>query len=290
MTKNTHSIQKVFLEIDTPSILTANSIKNNLAMFVQNEVIPILEKQLNTIENTNNQIVQIDKIEISINSNTGKIDLFLSNSEAKNDIKNQIEKEIQKRLNDVQKTPKNESENESQIRTISPENKDLKTLLYFIENGNMPWWISGGDEIVFFEKMNFENLKNDIFKIPFSKLIQQKKVQNRIINQFSNQEIALFAAALLGSETQQKTHSKNKLIQLLNHKSHEFKTSFWQLLFEVSNEKKPIEIIHFYHQKQTEFSSEKMSFELFIQNLRTFFPIATSDAELKKMNDKYLDT
>ncbi|MEO8237494.1 MAG: contractile injection system tape measure protein [Flavobacterium sp.] len=290
MTKNIHSIQKVFLEIDTPSILTANSIKNNLAMFVQNEVIPILEKQFNTIEITNNQIVQIDKIEISINSNTGKIDLFLSNSEAKNDIKNQIEKEIQKRLNEVQKAFKNENENESEIRTISPENKDLKTLLYFIENGSMPWWISAEDEMDFFEKMNFENLKKDIFKVPFSKLIQQKKVQNRIINQFSNQEIALFAAALLGSETQQKTHSKNKLVQFLNHKSHEFKTSFWQLLFEVSNEKKPMEIIRFYHQKRTEFLSEKISFELFIQNLRTFFPFATSDAEIKKMNDDYLDS
>ncbi|WP_316632454.1 contractile injection system tape measure protein [uncultured Flavobacterium sp.] len=290
MTKNTHSIQKVFLEIDTPSILTANSIKNNLAMFVQNEVVPILEKQFNTIENINNQIVQIEKIEISINSNTGKTDLFLSNSEAKNDIKNQIEKEIQKRLNEVQKTTKKESENESEIRTISPENKDLKTLLYFIENGKMPWWVSAEDEISFFEKVNFENLKNDIFKNAFNKLIQQKKIQNRIINQFSNQEIAHFTSALLDSETQQKTHSKNKLIQFLNNKSHEFKTAFWQLLFEVSNEKKSMEIIRFFHQKQTEFSSEKMPFELFIQNLRIFFPLATSDTELKKMNDDYLDS
>jgi hypothetical protein len=290
MTKNTHSIQKVFLEIDTHSILMANSIKNNLAMFVQNEIIPVLEKQFNTIENINNKIVQVEKIAISINSDTGKTDIFLSNTEAKKDIKNQIEKEIQKRLNEIQKTTKKESENESQIRTISPEHKDLKTLLYFIENGSMPWWVSTEDQMDFFEKINLENLKKDTFKIPFSKLIQQKKVQKRIINQFSNQEIAFFSAALLDSEIQQKTHSKNKLIQFLNNKTHEFKTSFWQLLFDFSNEKKPIEIIHFYHQKQTEFSSEKMSFELFIQNLTTFFPLYTSDSELKKMNDAYLDS
>jgi hypothetical protein len=282
MNKNKHSIQKVFLEIDTPSMSMANSIKNNLAMFVQNEVIPILEKQFDSIENTNNQIIQIEKIEISINSNTGKTDIFLSNSEAKNDIKNQIEKEILKTINELQKTTKNERKKGSEIHAISPEDKDLKTLLYFVENGSMPWWISKLDEIDF--SKNYDRLKNDVFRIPFSKLIQQKKVQNRIINQFSNQEIALFTSALLDSETPQKTLAKNNLLQFLSKKPHEFKTSFWQLLFD----EKPMEIILFYHKKRAEFSSEKISFEFFVQNLKAFFPLNASDTELKKMNSNYL--
>lgn len=289
MTKNKHRIQKVFLEIDTHSVAMANSIKNNLAVFIQNELVPILEKQFNLIENTDNQIVQIEKLEISIHSDTGKTDLFISNNEAKNDLKNQIQKEISKAFNEAKKTTK-EAENSLKLSSISTQDKDLKTLLYFIENGSMPWWISKEDEAVFFEKIDFENLKNDVFTVPFRKLIQQKEVQHRIVNQFSNHEIALLTSALLSSEFQQKALLKNDLLQVLNKKTHAFKASFWQLIFDVSNDKKPLNLISFYQQKQQEFTSEKLSFELFIQNIKAFFPINMSDDELKKINDNYLNS
>lgn len=280
MTKNTHSIQRVFLEINTPSMSMANAIKNDLAMFMQNEVTPILEKQFNLIENTDNQIIQIEKLEIYIQSDTEKNDTFFS----KIDIKNQIEKEIQKAINELQKKTKNDIKKESEILTLSSEDKDLKTLLYFIENGSMPWWEDG---VAFFEKINFEKLKKDVFT-PFGKLIQQKNIQKRIINQFSNQEIAFFTSALLDSKTQQKALSENSLLSFIKNKSHEFKSCFWYLFFDASNKKKTTEIIQFYHQNRTEFLSEKISFELFVQSLKVFFPLNISDDELKKINNNYL--
>ncbi|MCV9930370.1 contractile injection system tape measure protein [Flavobacterium sp. LS1R49] len=286
MARNLHSIQRVLFEIDTHSMLMANSFKNSLAVFLQDEVVPVLEKQFDLIESIGNKIVQIEKLEISIQSNTWENDSIFS----KNDIKNQIEKEIQKALNELQKTTTNKEEKESKIETISPEDKELKTLLYFIENGSMPWWVSKEDEIDFFKKINFENLKNDVFKIQFRNLIQQKKVQKRIIDQFANKEIVLFTSVLLDSEAQQKMLSKTPLLQLLNKKSYEFKSLFWQLIFDVSNEKKPMDLVFFYHQKRAEFSSVKMSFELFIQNLKAFFPLNASADELTKMNDNYLNS
>lgn len=287
MIKNKHSIQKVFLEIDTPSIVMANSIKNNLAVFIQNELVPILEKQFKLIETTTNQIIQIKKLEISIHSNTGKTDTFLSNSETKNDIKNQIEKEIYKTLSELKQ---NATEDESsKSHTISSYDKDLKTLLYFIENGSLPWYISKEDESAFFEKISFENLKNEVFKIQFRKLIQQKKIQRRIINQFSNPQIGLLTSSLFDSEIQQTTLSKNNVLQFLNNKPYEFKASFWELIFNTVDEQKPMEFIQFYYQKRTEFTSEKVSFELFIQNIKAIFPLTISDNEFREMNNNYLD-
>jgi hypothetical protein len=284
MTKNSHSIQRVFLEIDTHSMAMANAIKNDLAMFVQNEVAPILEKQFNFIENIDNQIIQIDKLEISIDSENGKSDFYFS----KNDIKNQIEKEIQKALKDLLKTTKNEGEKGPEILTLLPEDKDLKTLLYFIETGSMPWWVSNINEIDFFKKNNLDRFKNDVFRIPFYKLIKEKKVQNRIINQFSNQEIALLISSSLGSENQQKKLLKNKLLELLNQKTHGFKASFWQLIFDFWIEKKTIHLIKFYDQEQAQFSSDKISFEHFIQNVKSFVPIDLNDQELVQMKKDYL--
>jgi hypothetical protein len=284
MNKNSHSIQRVFLEIETPSMVMANAIKNSLAMFVQEEVIPIFEKHFNLVKNIDNQIIQIEKLEINIQSIIGKNDISFS----KNDIKNQIEKEVQKVLNDLQKNTKNEDKKDSEILTISHADKELKTLLYFIENGSMPWWVSNANEVDFLKKINSDRFKNDVFRIPFNRLIQQKKVQNRIINQFSNEEITFLSSAVLGSENQQKAFSKNNLIQFLNQKTHSFKTAFWQLIFDFWIEKKPINLIKFYHQEQAQFSSNKMSFENFIQNIKTSVPLDFTDKQLTEMNTSYL--
>lgn len=284
MNKISHSIQKVFLEIDTPSMAMANSIKNNLAMFLQDEVVPIFEKHFNSIKDIDNQIIQIKKLEINLQSIIGKNDISFST----NDIKNQIEKEIQKALNELQKTTKNEGKRSSEILTISPEDKDLKTLLYFIENGSMPWWVSNVNEVDFFKKINTDQFKNHVFRIPFSRLIQQKKVQNRIINQFSNQEIALLNSAILGLENLQKAISKNNLIELLNQKTHSFKTAFWQLIFDFWMKKKPINLIKFYYKEQSQFSSGKLSFEHFIENIKPLVPLDFTSEELIQMKTYYL--
>ena len=283
MIKNTHSIQKVFLEIDTSSMVMANAIKNNLAVFLQNEVVPILENQFNQIENIDNQIIQIDKLEISIDSNDAKNDLYFSD-----EIKNKIEKEVQKTLNKLQKTTKNKGENELDILTISPEDKELKTLLYFIENGSMPWWVSNINEVHFLKETNLDRFKNDLFRIPFFKLIKEKKVQSRIINQFSNPEIAVLISTVLNSENQQKALSKNNLLQLLDQKTYGFKAAFWQLIFDFWMEKKPISLIAFYHKEQDQFPSDKISFELFIQNIKSFVPLDLDEKELIQMESDYL--
>ncbi|SHF74110.1 contractile injection system tape measure protein [Flavobacterium defluvii] len=289
MIKNSHSIQKVFLEIDTSSMQTANSIKNNLAVFLQNEMFPLIEKQFNQIKSIDNQIIQIEKLELYIESNTGKNDVSFTNSETKNDIKNRIEKEIEKALNELKKTSKNEEKNQPEWQEISLKDKQIKTLLYFIENGNMPWWISKEDEILFFKELNFNELQNDTFQIAFQKLIRQKKVQKRIINQFSNQEIVfLSSSAISKAETQQTTISTNRLLQLLNQKTHSFKVLFWESVFDFWIEKKPIHLIKFYYQEEAQFSSKKISFELFIQNIKTFVPLDFTNEELLQTKTDYL--
>jgi hypothetical protein len=288
MNINPHSIQRVFLEIDTNSMTMANAIKNNVAMFLQDEMFPLLEKQFNCIENIENQIIQIEKIEISIDSNAEKKDIFFSNSETKNDIKKQIEREIQKIINEAEKTLKSGEKNELECKTISSKDKQIKTLLYFIENGSMPWWVSKEEEMVFFKELNFSSLQNETFIAPFRRLIQQKKVQKRIINQFSNQQIAILSTVFLKSETQQKIISTNRLLPLLNQKTHSFKVLFWQSVFDFWIEKKPIHIIKFYHDEEAQFLSKKISFELFIQNIKLLVLFDFTNEKLLEMKTDYL--
>lgn len=284
MTKNTHSIQRVFLEIDTPSMVTADAIKNNLAVFLQNELFPLLEKQFNTIQNTDNQIIQIEKLQISIQSDTEKKDTFLSDNESKNDIKNRIEKEVQKALIDLQKTTKKETRNESEWKTISAHDKQIKTLLHFIENGSMPWWVTQKEEEIFLKKTDFSTFQNTVFSVPFRQLIRQKKVQKRLINQFSNEEIVLLGVAFLSKEVNPKTISQNSFFKVLHSQSHLFKASFWHSIFEIWTNQKYAGLIPFYTENQSFFTSKGLSFELFIQSIKIVFP---SDFNIEELIQKH---
>lgn len=286
MTKNKHSIQKVFLEIDTSSMQMANSIKDNLAVFIQNELVPILEKQFNLIENSDNQIVQIEKLEISVESNSQKTDLFFSNNEAKNDIKIQIEKQIQEGLSKLKNTSI-PTEKKLKTHTLSPQEKTIKTLLHFIENGTLPWWISKGDDIYFLENIPQEEIAKESFSIPFRKLIQEKRIQKRIINQFSNDDIIFIINSLLNTKITKKALPSNNILPFINKKQHDFKQLFWQMVFDFMIDKKPEEIVTFYHKNEAGFSSEKFSFELFIKAMKSVFSFDLNEKELVKIKKEF---
>lgn len=279
MTKNKHSIQKVFLEIDTNSMLMANSIKNNMAMFIKNELVPILEKQFNLIENNDTQTIQIEKLELSIQINTEKNASIFSNSSTKIEFKNQIEKEINKTINELKSNSIQSEEKNSVFNRISTEEKEIKTLLYFIEYGSMPWWIGKNDELNSLEKINPIEIQKPNFKHPFRKLIQLKKIQKRVINQFSNTTIAVLAASLSNTVVNEKKIAKNSLLKLINNQSFEYKTSFWQAIFELLNEGKLISIVQLYHHYSPLFQSNKITFTLFIQNLKSLFLIDLDEDE-----------
>ncbi|HLP65746.1 contractile injection system tape measure protein [Flavobacterium sp.] len=279
MTKNKHSIQKVFLEIDTHSMQMANSIKNNMAMFIKNELVPILEKQFNLIENTDDQIIQIEKLELSIQINAEKNTSIFSNSSTKIEFKNQIEKEIDKTINELKSNSISSEENSIIFNTISSEEKQIKTLLYFMEYGAMPWWIGKNDEFNNLEKINTIELQKLNFKNSFRKLIQQRKIQERVINQFSNTTLAVVIASLSKTVINEEKIAKNSLLKLINNQSFEYKKSFWQAIFELLNEGKSISIVQLYHRYSSLFQSSKITFPVFIQNLKSLVLIDLDEDE-----------
>lgn len=287
MTKNKHSIQKVFLEIDTNSMQMANSIKNNLAMFIKNELVPILEKQFNLVENVDNQIIQIEKLELSIQTNTEKNAPIFSNSSTKIELKNQIEKEISKTINELKSNSLPNEKNNINFNRISAEEKEIKTLLYFIENGTKPWWIGKNDTLNYFEEINTIEFQKPYFKNEFRKLIHQKKVQNRIINQLSNTSIAVLIGSLSKEVINEKKTMKSSLIKLINNQSFEFKTSFWTGIFDILNEGKSFSLVRFYHNYSILFTSKKITFKTFIQNIKSTLRLDLNEPECLALYEKF---
>lgn len=286
MTKNKHSIQKVFLEIDTNSMQMANSIKNNLAMFIKNELVPILEKQFNLVENVDNQIIQIEKLELSIQTNTEKNAPIFSNSSTKIELKNQIEKGISKTINELRSNSLQNEKNNINFNRISAEEKEIKTLLYFIENGTKPWWIGKNDTLNYFEEINTIEFQKPYFKNEFRKLIHQKKVQNRIINQLSNATIAFLIGSLSNEIIDDKKTLKSSLMKLINNQSFEFKTSFWMGIFDLLNEGEIISLIQLYQKNSTLLVSKKITFRAFIEYVKSTLLLDLNEAECLALYEK----
>lgn len=294
MKENLHSIQKVFLEIKTTSMKTADSIKNNLAVFLQNEVFPMLEKYFSSVKNIDNQIVQIEKLEFTIDSQNQKNDFSLFNTETKNDIKNQIEKEVQKTFQEFENKIQNKTADvTTEMHVVSPKDRQTKTLLYFIENGSMPWWVTQTqlEEISFFENISFDEIQNQNFKNSFQQIIMKKKVQDRIVNQFSNYQIALLGNVFSSSISRmnQEKLSSNKILKIIENQSHHFKTSFWKMIFEVWNNQQKAAPISYYYENKTFFSAKKISFELFIKSIQEFSNPDVKEEDVKKIKIKYND-
>lgn len=293
MSKNSHSIQKVFLEIDTTSIVTATSIKNNLAVFLENEIFPLLEKQFKNIENIDNQFIHVEKMEISIHSDFEKNAFSFTSFETKNELKIQFEKEVQKALSQLTKsnrkrnTPtksdKIETSNSGEIHLVTPRQKQIKTLLFFIENGYMPWWVTKRDEIYFFEEIASIDFQSDHFSIPFKKLLISKTVQRRLINQFSSFDIAMMGTVFSNFYKNKVKLSESTLLQLLDDQSHQFKTSFWQCVFELWLYQNNTVMVNFYQKQQTFLTSEKVSFEHLLKEIQYYLPRALTEKELEAL-------
>lgn len=248
-------------------------------MFIKNELVPILEKQFDLVESTDNQIIQIEKLELSIQTNTEKNTSIFSNSATKIELKNQIEKEIRKTINELTSNSISSEKNNITFNSISSEEKEIKTLLHFIEHGSMPWWIGKNDELNYIEKINTTVLQKPNFNNSFRKLIHQKKTQKRIINQFSNTTIAVLVASLSKTAINERKTTKSSLLKLINSQSFEFKTSFWLAIFELLDEGKADSLVQLYHHYSTLFTSKKTTFSVFIQNVKSFLVFDLNENE-----------
>ena len=117
----------------------------------------------------------------------------------------------------------------------------------------------------FFENISFDEIQNQNFKNSFQQLIMKKKVQDRIVNQFSNYQIALLGSVFssAASNTNHEKLAANKILKIIENQSHHFKASFWKMIFEVWNNQQKTAPISYYYENKTFFSAKKISFELY---------------------------
>lgn len=229
--KQDHIIQKVFVEITVNNKEKANSIKDDISSFLSIDVFPEIEKYVNALEHTlADHTLQIPRLELNLD---------VKNSSLNTELKDKIAQLFKEELSKITKPIENsnqESESDTQAYLIENQEKLVQTFIYFLENGSMPWWNSNKKGIAFLEPKVFDTLilANDFQKSIIPVLLKQN-VQERIINQLSNEQIAQLCLAVL-KNMDLKINLEVDIIRHLSKLNHTDRQIVWRLVLNVLSE------------------------------------------------------
>ena len=204
-----NSIKKLQVAINTNSVTKAMEIKDNIDSFIKNEIYPeidaILKKYSKEIQHNT---IQLDTITIDISES--------NYNDIKSTLKDKLDKSIESATLKNKKIPEN---------TISGEEKKIKALLFFLENGQLPWWYTSQE---FFKTEDIKSLKNSSkYHTILTRLLRKKNVQKRVIYQLNFEQIEALVFASSKTNYTVKYPLNQKLI---NRISNNQKSKFWSII------------------------------------------------------------
>ncbi|WP_372947682.1 contractile injection system tape measure protein [Mariniphaga sp.] len=221
----THRIEKVFVEVNTGSLESANIIKNKIGRFLETNVFPKLEQTLDDFNQTG-RVARIDSLNLKIA--TLRDDYF---STLESEIVKQFAAKIESEIGFSGRKISNDYVNEN-VEILPTDKNREQVFLFFLENGHLPWFGTEEEVSEFLQPSNWEKgLDNEIF---FKRLTQLLKSDNRASERFVFQlDNILIKAFLLKLNPQIKNAEAhfNTLLQRLPSISRHY---FFKLLFLIS--------------------------------------------------------
>jgi len=187
--KQDHIIQKVFVEITVNNKEKALSIKEDINSFLSVDVFPQIEKYINALEyKLEGHTLQIPRLELDMNVKSSSL-----NTELKDKIVQLFEEQLSKMTKIDQET-----ESDSEAYWVNKQEKLIQTFIHFLEKGSMPWWSSDKKGISFLEPNIFDAMIQAAnFEKSMISVLSKQYVQNRIINQLSDDQIAQLCLIVL---------------------------------------------------------------------------------------------
>ncbi|RTZ46167.1 hypothetical protein EJ377_17155 [Chryseobacterium arthrosphaerae] len=226
-----HIIQKVFVEITVNNKEKALDIKEDINSFLSIDVFPEIEKYINTLEyELAGQTLQIPKLALNLDIKSSALD-----SELKDKIVQLFREEISEISLPAQGL-KQETEDGSKAYLLDQQEKTVQAFLFFLEKGYMPWWNPERKGTSFLEPAVFDTMilaKN--FEKRILPLLSKQNVQDRMINQLSNEQMARLCLAILRNK-ELKINLETGVIHHLSTLSHSDRIIIWKLIFNVLSE------------------------------------------------------
>ena len=222
MLEKEHSIQKVFVEVNTKSKKLANEYKNSIENFLQEEIFPEIEKYFNSKESENGEFLQQQIANLNIEVNISSTNQSLSYSSTKQEIKEQILAKLKEIVNKPEL-------HDVAINTITVSQSKVDEFFYFLQYGTTAWWNTTKGES-FTKKRLFEITESQNFEERFLRALSSSIQKERLIQQFTNEELhILFLGVFNKPEGYVEFLSS---IKGFNFTSYQIKNKVWKLFVE----------------------------------------------------------
>ncbi len=175
-----HIINKVFLEVETNSTKVAHDLKDQLGLFLKEDILPYLENYFKSIEQQlPAEIVQIPQL---------TLDITVNSQDHFNALKTDTKEKLVQKIAAILKTPSQATE---AVVLINTQEHQVRSLLFFIENGYTPWWKTAKDATQFTQKEIREIATERSFSNQLTRLLQKPICKKRCIQQFTDQELQM---------------------------------------------------------------------------------------------------
>jgi hypothetical protein len=229
--KQDHIIQKVYVEITVNNKEKAYSIKDDISSFLSIDVFPAIEKYINALEQTlADHTLQIPRLELNLD---------VKNSALNSELKNKIAQLFKEELSEITKPVEisdQETESDPKAYLIENQEKIIQTFIFFLEKGHMPWWNSDKKGISFLEPKIFDTLiLVNNFQKSIIPVLSKPNVQERMINQLSNEQIAQLCLTVLKNKDL-KINLEADVIRYLSKLNHTDRQIVWRLVLNVLSE------------------------------------------------------
>ncbi|WOD42842.1 contractile injection system tape measure protein [Hwangdonia lutea] len=224
MRETTHIINKVFLEVNTNSSQQAFALKDNLNVFLKQQLFPMIERYF---ENKNTVLsgdtLRLDKIEIEIN-HADINNLYNLKNKIFNTFKAKVESEI--------KNVVNHAEDQNELVILSKSKSKQDAFLHFLQTGNKPWWQTNIANL--FDENGVEAMISETgFSSQLKWVLADSTVRQRLINQFNDAVLT----RLFSNSKSKKTKAKHKIFSILE-RSSKIRNTFWMAILKTYTGKK----------------------------------------------------
>ncbi|WGH74154.1 contractile injection system tape measure protein [Tenacibaculum tangerinum] len=183
-----HSIEKVVVEVHTKSKKVAETYKNSIEHFLQEEVFPEIEKHFNSLEIEGEiGIQQIQKLNIEV----GLSNSYKSMDEA--GTKRAIKEQLLTKLKNIFKQPE---AHDVTVNTVTISQSHTDAFFHFLQHGTTAWW-NQNDEKNLTKKRLFEITENQNFEKRFLKALNSSTQKQRLLRQFTKDELQILFLGIL---------------------------------------------------------------------------------------------
>lgn len=256
-----HIIHRVNLEIDVPDVRLAHQLKDDAMRLLNNEILPGLEKYMDTIEIAN-QHIQFGHLNINLEN-------FSAESFEKEFSGIMIQAFRERIENEVAPSASaTEAKEENASARYTGEQLTLNSFLFFLETGRLPWWNEKSGEILKEENLSEILIRsNPEFHEQLGSLLSRNKVAlERLLSQFS---IDFIFDAVKIQKYYPKDQLKGELLRILHHFTEKAELKGFVLSVRLRNVIKEIVRQIFLHEELPSVPALQAIFEKFSPALNT---------------------